>query len=118
MKPDTAELREQEVARRMRLEFARIYSAIKAGDKPTMKTMIDAMGNLVADDQVMGDLILAALSSDRLLAGAHISGLVSALIESEAGEVAEAQVAQLERNAKQDPDQIPMRRRFDMREPP
>lgn len=118
MKPDTAELREQEVTRRTHLEFARIYNAIKAGDKPTMKTLIDAMGNLVCDDQVMGDLILAALSSDRLMAGAHVAGLVSALIESEAGCVAEAQVCQLEAEVKQDPGQIPMRRRFDLREPP
>lgn len=118
MKPDTAELYEQELTRRMRAKFGEIRTAIICGDAPTTTVMCHIVGDFLSDDNAMAELIRAALSNSHAIAGAHIARVVSDLIEHEAMKSAEAQLAQIERDAKQDPDQIPMRRRFDNRAPP
>lgn len=98
------EQRAADITRRMRHEFASLHNAIIAGDKPSMQTVIKALRSFLADDQAIADLILKAILDSSIIPGASLSKLVASLMEDEAEGIAKQQVAELERLAKEDPD--------------
>lgn len=87
----TAEDRENRIINETRAQFSTLTRAILAGEPVATKRISDALGDFLADDNAMADVVRGALThSDALLP------VLTGLIWDEAGELAEFEVDQME----------------------
>jgi hypothetical protein len=84
--------RREKLITETRAQFSSLSHAVLAGDPVATKRITDALGNFIADDNAAAELVRAVLTNSQ----AALTMLTD-LLWAEAGELADAEVAAMER---------------------